>query len=42
MNYEKFIELDHITLEECMCLYAFGNMICIINDGKIVNLQVKD
>ena len=37
MNYENVIELDHVTLEDCIDLYEKKNIKTIINNGKIEN-----
>lgn len=42
MDYNKVVELDNVTLEECMRLYTSSNMTSIINDGKIINFQTED
>ena len=37
MNYDTVIELDEVTLEDCINLYEKKNMSTIINDGHIIN-----
>ena len=37
MNYDAVIELDEVTLEDCIDLYEEKNMSTIINDGHIIN-----
>ena len=37
MNYDVVIELDEVTLEDCIDLYEKKNMSTIINDGHIIN-----
>ena len=37
MNYENMIELDNVTLEDCIDLYEKKNVTTIINDGRIIN-----
>ena len=37
MNYDAVIELDEVTLEDCIDLYEKKNMSAIINDGHIIN-----
>ena len=37
MDYDKIIELDHVTLQDCEELYDFKGIEIIINDGRIVN-----
>ena len=38
INYDNFVELDDITLEDCLDLYN-KNIFTIINDGRIINLM---
>ena len=35
MNYENVIELDHVTLEDCIDLYEKKNVRIVISDGHI-------
>lgn len=42
MNYENIIELDNITLEDCIYLYDKKNIYTIINDGRIINLVKEE
>ena len=37
MNYDAVIELDEVTLEDCIDLYEKKNMSTIINDGHVIN-----
>ena len=37
MDYDTVIELDEVTLEDCIYLYEKKNMSTIINDGHIIN-----
>ena len=37
MDYDTVIELDEVTLEDCIDLYEKKNMSTIINDGYIIN-----
>lgn len=37
MEYDKIIELDNVTLQDCEELYEFKGIETIINDGRIVN-----
>ena len=37
MNYENIIELDDVTLEDCIDLYEKRSVFTIINDGKITS-----
>lgn len=38
MKYENIVELDNITLEECIDLYLTKDILVEINDGHITNL----
>ena len=37
MDYNNVIELDEVTLEDCIDLYEKKNMSTIINDGHIID-----
>ena len=37
MNYENVIELDDVTLEDCIDLYEKKNIRTVISDGHIAN-----
>ena len=37
MDYDTIIELDEVTLEDCIDLYEKKNMSTIINDGHVIN-----
>lgn len=39
MNYDTVIELDEVTLEDCMDLYEKKNIRTIIEDGKVINFE---
>lgn len=39
MNYDKIIELDNVTLQDCCELYEYKNITTVINDGRIVNFE---
>ena len=39
MNYEAFIELDNVTLEDCVDLYENKGIATVINDGRIINFM---
>ena len=42
MNYEQVIDLDLVTLDECIELYSKKHTCAIINDGHIQNFLVED
>lgn len=39
MDYNTIIELNNVTLEDCLDLYEKKNMTTIINDGRIINFE---
>jgi hypothetical protein len=39
MDYSNYIELDNITIQDCIDLLKYKNTRVIINDGHIVNLK---
>lgn len=42
MNYEQVIDLDLVTLDECVELFEKKHTITLINDGHIQNFVVED
>ena len=41
MNYNKVIDLDGVTLEDCERFYENGNRL-IVNDGRVINIVEED
>lgn len=39
MDYDKIVDLDNVTLQDCLELYEYKKMITIINDGRIINFR---
>lgn len=37
MSYDSIIELDNVTLEDCLDLCKMKNIYTLINDGRIIN-----
>ena len=37
MDYSTVIELDNVTLEDCLDLYEKKNTSVVINDGHVIN-----
>ena len=37
MNYETVIELDEVTLEDCIDLYEKKGIATVINNGRVEN-----
>ena len=42
MNYDTVIELDEVTLEDCINLYEKKNLKTVINNGKIENFVEEE
>ena len=42
MDYSTVIELDNITIQDCIDMYNMKNMIAIINDGKVVAFEKEE
>ena len=42
MNYDDYIELNSVTIEDCLDLYEKRNMSTIINDGRIINFEKEN
>jgi hypothetical protein len=41
MDYDKIIELDDVTLQDCEELYDLKDIEIVINDGRIINFVKK-
>lgn len=39
MDYDKYIELNNVTVGDCMDLYRFKNRVTVLNDGRIVTFE---
>lgn len=39
MNYNTVIELDNVTIEDCLELYEKKKYYTVINDGRILNFE---
>ena len=36
MDYNQIMELDNITIQDCIDMYNMKDMITICNDGKVI------
>ena len=41
-DYSTIIELDNVTLQDCLDLYEKKGKITVINDGHIINFMKED
>ena len=39
MNYDTVIELDEVTLEDCIDLYEKKGIATVINNGRVINFE---
>lgn len=39
MKYYKYLELDNVTIEDCIAVFENDGLVSIINDGKLVNFE---
>ena len=42
MDYENMIELDNVTLEDCIDLYEKKDIATVINNGRVINFVKED
>lgn len=42
MDYDTVINLDTVTLGDCLALYERKNTTTIINDGRVINFEEGD
>ena len=41
MEYDKIIDLNNVTLQDCCELFQYKNIRTVINDGRIVDFISK-
>ena len=39
MDYNNVIELDEVTLEDCIDLYEKKGIATVINNGRVINFE---
>ena len=39
MKYYKHLDLDNVTIEDCIDVFENDGLVSIINDGKLVNFE---
>lgn len=39
MRYSRYIELDDITVAECLSIFENEGLTAVINDGRLVNFE---
>ncbi len=39
MNYDTIIDIDNLTLQDCVNIYRLENICTILNDGLLVGLK---
>lgn len=42
MEYDKIIDLNNVTLQDCYELFQYKSIHTVINDGRIVNFISKE
>ena len=42
MEYDKIIDLNNVTLQDCCVLFQYKKIRTVINDGRIVNFISKE
>ena len=38
-NYDKIIELDNVTLQDCIDMYKMKDMCAVLDDGRVINFE---
>lgn len=41
-NYNKIIEMDNITIQDCIDMYDKKGMRAIIDNGRVINFEKED
>lgn len=39
MDYDSFVDLDNVTIGDCLDLFNFKDIATVINDGRIVTFE---
>lgn len=42
MDYSRIIEMDNVTLSDCLEAHKYRGLNAVINDGKLVNFISED
>lgn len=42
MDYNNIIELDDVTLQDCMALYRIKHLHAILKDGRLTNFEKEE
>lgn len=42
MNYDSYVEMDNVTIEDCLELFRFFNKTSVLEDGRITNFVQED
>ena len=42
IDYSTIMELDNITIQDCIDMYNMKSLIAIINDGKVVGFEKEE
>ena len=42
MDYENMIELDNVTLEDCIDLYEKKDIATVINNGRVIKFVKEE
>lgn len=41
-DYDKIIDLNNVTIQNCVSLYQLGGLYSVIADGRIVGFEKED
>lgn len=42
MNYDQIMELNNVTVQDCIDMYRMKGMVTICNDGKVVGFEKEE
>lgn len=42
MNYDKIIELDNVTVQDCCELYEYKGLTTVINNGRVSTFEKEE
>lgn len=42
MNYDQIMELNNVTVQDCIDMYSMKGMVTICNDGRVVGFEKEE
>ena len=42
MNYDQIMELNNVTVQDCIDMYNMKGMVTICNDGRVIGFEKEE